>query len=307
MKIFIFLYKLLSKNIALKLMAMFLTLVIWFIVLSSKQIESKKEIKIQYITPTGYTVQGAPNKILITLRGPKGFIDEIMSKEKYIYIDLRNKKPGYVSYTISKDIINLPINVEITKMNPKEIMPKIEKLKNKKVEIKPSLVGNITEGYELKSTKLTPNTMEISGPETYINQIKKLETAPIDISDLKGTLTLETQIDKKYTDKISNLKDKKISAYLELKPIIINKIYREIPIIVKGINNRRYKLNPKTVDIVLKGPQIILENLDSLDIKATIDITFNKKGSFKEIINIEAPENISAISTNPKQASIWIY
>ncbi|HOX41162.1 MAG TPA: CdaR family protein [bacterium] len=58
----------------------------------------------------------------------------------------------------------------------------------KTVGIKPHFTGSIKPGYYIASIVITPNSVEINGTRTAVNETKYIETASVDIGDLSSAL-----------------------------------------------------------------------------------------------------------------------
>jgi len=185
--------------------------------------------------------------------------------------------------------------IEITPKNISvNLLPKVEK----RIPIKPLLNLEFKRGFGLASEIiLEPDSISLRGPANEINLINEVETLPIELKKLDKSVEVFTEL-KSPKGFETNLHSVKI--YLDIQRIINNTI-NDVQIIVENIPpNTEVILNPKTVNIILRGGIDYFSKYDNNDILAKID--------YKEIISdtlgylkpeIHLPKNLSLISVKP--------
>jgi YbbR domain-containing protein len=230
-----------------------------------------------------------------------------MDKDTPINIDLRGNKHGFVRYKIYNDALKLPIGVKITSIYPTEISPKLEYLKAKKVKVLPTTIGNVSDDFKLEKIIVEPQEITISGPESTIDSINEVYTEAFPIDNLKESLTKDVSIDReRYKDKITHFSSGNFSLYININPIIIKKKFYDISI--TAFSPSKFQINPDKINIIVEGPKALIDNLSKQDIKASLDLTFNKQGTHMEEISVKLPDNkVKVITTEPKKISVWIY
>jgi YbbR domain-containing protein len=298
------------ENFWTKALALVFTLALWFTVNASRNIEIVKKIPLNFITSPAYVVANKNldevKSVDVKLTGPRAFLREVLERDYIIDIDLRNKKPGYVRYKLYKDLIKLPIGVKVNSIHPDEVTPKLEAIKLKKVSVEASVVGELPDGYKLnKKIVIEPSRVEVSGPSRFISKLKEVYIEAINLDNIKEGVTKEVSIDmERYKGKIKDISSDKFSVYLDVGPIITEKKFHGVKI--KAFSPNRFKINPEKVTVVVKGPKKVIENLDLKDIKASIDLTYNKPGTYKEKIKVLLPQDVEFISTIPNKVDVWI-
>ncbi len=56
------------------------------------------------------------------------------------------------------------------------------------VRVQPTIDGQPARGFEVVSVRSEPETVEVSGPESALKQLREAITEPISVSDLKATV-----------------------------------------------------------------------------------------------------------------------
>ncbi|MBN1115014.1 MAG: hypothetical protein JXA66_06705 [Oligoflexia bacterium] len=295
-----------TKNIFLKITALVITLLLWFMVIGSRNIEMIKKVPFTYITPPDLMVSNdVDTEVELRLLGPRAFLREVIEREDVITVDLRNKKQGFVSYKLYDDIIDLPIGVKVIGIYPDTIMPKLEKIKTAQVKVEPSFMGELASGYKIKKATIEPEVVEVSGPESVVSKTEKLFTEPIDLTNIIESGEKEVGLDPSLLRRFRNVSMKNFSVYIDIVPILVRKGFNNIRVYPFGAE--RYKINPEVITVYVEGPKLLIEQLTSKDIRVQVDLTFNAPGSHKEDVIIKLPANITLINANPKKVDVWIY
>src|SRR5262245_15471930 len=115
-----------TSNLGLKLVSVIMGVVLWFVVLGSRNVEVTKEVPVELITPSDLVPSNEiPDKISFRLVGPKAFLRAVLDrKEDPIRVNLGGARPGLVTYRFFSDNIQLPIGVKVLSINPTAILIK---------------------------------------------------------------------------------------------------------------------------------------------------------------------------------------
>src|SRR3954463_5722322 len=134
----------LTSNLGTKLISVAIAVVLWMIVLGSRNVEATKEIPLEVITPADIVpANEIPDRIAFRLSGPKAFLRSILDRrEDPIRVNLSGAKPALVTYRFFSDNIRVPIGVKVLSINPTAILVKLENLKRRDVPVKVELRGN---------------------------------------------------------------------------------------------------------------------------------------------------------------------
>lgn len=286
-----------DKNIGLKAVSLIVTLITWFLVISSvNPITSVtfRNIPIEYIntdliTDTGktFTVNSA-EYINVTVRDRKDIVDSISLDDFSVIADF--SKLSYVN--------SIPLEVKTTdypnsefKLNQSEINISMEDVISTEVEVEIEKIGETNDKYYVSNIDLSDSSVVISGAKSLINAVNRV-VVTIDESKLTSDTTLELEpkiYDKNGSeiskDSISISVDKiyaTISLYntkeigLNIKPIINEPIIRSI---IKSIDC-------DTKSIIVAGQPEVLDKYDSIDIEIPIDIQISDIAKNEFIKNI---------------------
>lgn len=139
------LWDLLTANIGTKLISVVIAIVLWFVVLGSRNVEATKDIPLEVVTPSELVVSNdLPDKISFRLSGPKAFLRSVLDRrEEPVRVNLAGAKAGLVTYRFFSDNIRVPIGVKVLSINPTAILIKLETVKHKEVPVRPSSLARL--------------------------------------------------------------------------------------------------------------------------------------------------------------------
>jgi YbbR domain-containing protein len=175
----------LGANAGLKLLALFLAFVVWFVV-SAPRRENVSERTL----PVPLSIVGMPAPLMITtpvpdtvnvrLRGRVSVIRSLNSQNLAVTIDMRNwAQPGEASITIRSQAINTPEGVEVVSVDPNKVGFRLEQVRQRVVNIRPFLVGDPPKGYTVGDPTVTPDQALVSGPLSQIRNMTDVATERI--------------------------------------------------------------------------------------------------------------------------------
>jgi len=84
--------------------------------------------------------------------------------------------------------VNTPYGLETIQVSPPTLTMEFETTGIRMVRVQPTIDGIPARGYEVVSVKSDPETVEVSGPESALKQLKEAITEPISVSDLEATV-----------------------------------------------------------------------------------------------------------------------
>ena len=172
-------------NAGLKVLALFLAFIVWFVV-SAPRREGVSERTL----PVPLSIVGMPQTLMITtpvpetvnvrLRGRVSVVRSLSSQNLAVTIDMRNwAQPGDATITIRSQAINAPEEVEVVSVDPNKVSFRLEQVRQRVVNIRPFLVGDPPKGYAVGDPTVTPDQALVSGPISHIRNLTDVATERI--------------------------------------------------------------------------------------------------------------------------------
>ena len=156
----------LRKNL-LYMFSLVLSVALWFYVLSTEPLSIEREVKVNYIIPTGKAILSpVKSKMKISLEGPRAFMRSLEKNDLMMTINLlKNITPKNNRYYIDKNRYELPLPLGVTIKRAEEESLSIElgRKSKKAVKVDLSLFGEVLENHKLIYARAVPSEVEVEG------------------------------------------------------------------------------------------------------------------------------------------------
>jgi YbbR domain-containing protein len=194
----------------------------------------------------------------------------------------------------------LATSLQLTEINPEKINIGLEKRKTKKVEIIPVVSLTFKPGYGLVSqVKIEPDSVEITGPESIIDEIEIINTKSKGLSNLESETSFSLQLEKR---KFVEISDNECKIIVDVQKIV-DKNFDDLFVQTKNIPSRyELMLAPQKISLTLRGgiSQLSKMKNEDLNIFVNFEQAINDTvGSVEPVIEI--PEFTSLIDIKPNR------
>ncbi|MCI5190511.1 MAG: YbbR-like domain-containing protein, partial [Candidatus Electrothrix sp. AS4_5] len=181
----------------LKLVSLALGILVWFLAVGTDQMDTSLRIPIEVLNlPKNLVIYNQYQKeISVTLRGPRGIIQEVRNRPPALSLDLSKAEPDTIVLNTETLTFPLPSGISIVRMQPASITLSIDKLVEREIPITAITEGYVADGYILKEVSLNPENILVAGPESLISQEHTLKTYVINLSGLNHSTTLPVHLD----------------------------------------------------------------------------------------------------------------
>jgi len=186
------------KNWGIKLFSFILALILWLILIPEERVFSEKNLtvplEIHNIPSIMELVEKPLSTVDIKIRASNRLINEISSANVHAVLDLKDAFVGRNDIPLKKEMISIPVGVEVKDINPSQVQLRLEMTKEIMLDVEANLIGKMQEGFTLEKIEVIPAQVAVKGPESKINKKYKLRTSPIDLSLLTKSSELETDL-----------------------------------------------------------------------------------------------------------------
>jgi YbbR domain-containing protein len=283
-----------------------IAIVLWIIVLGSRNVEVVKEVPLEVITAADVVAANeVPEHIQFRLSGPKAFLRAVSDRrEEPIRVNLANAKPGHlVTYNFFSNSIRVPIGVKVLSINPAALLIKLEYMKRREVPVRVETHGSPPEGFKLVKTEVNPPTVRIKGAESRVDSLSEIATVPVDVTSLKGSLDREVAIDlARYNVQLDGPLPR---VLVEAAPSSAN--YRIKNVDIRFNSPYKVRLDEKTVVVWVRAEEKDLKSLDRSHVYASVDLAGHKKGHSLEQVKVTLPEGVGLVKVVPDHVGVTLY
>ena len=296
----------LKKNKGLKFLAILLALVAWLALGSEERTETTLQMVLELtnLPKNLMVINEIPSQIEVRVQGPRSVIRELSTEKLHKQVDLSGAKPGSRSEIFTPGGLNLPRGVVVTRIRPSAVSIELDQALIRRVEVQPVIKGSPAPGFEVAEVVISPKEALVRGPQCEINQLKYINTIPIDINKLSSSVTKDVELDFQNLA-LTYLDSQPLFAKITIKPKLEAKTYNNIIIVPIG-STGPLRLDPTKVSITVRGPITNLELLRPEDITARINLKNLKTGLYEAKVAVNLPEGLEVIKVSPEKVAVRI-
>jgi len=186
------------RNWGLKLFSFILALLLWLTLIPEEKMYSERTLVVSLtlnnIPPLMELTEKVQPKINVTLIAPNRILPQISEATVHAVLDLSNASVEQKAYPINTDMVSIPAGTEVKELYPSQVNIDLEYTREVMLKVEPTIIGELTEGFELKSIEVTPSEVPIRGPESKVPDKAVVKTTPIDISKLTQSTVIEVEL-----------------------------------------------------------------------------------------------------------------
>ena len=190
--------KIFTKNLGLKIFSFFLALILWFSLIPEEKKFSEKTLSVPlelHNIPSDIELVERPMQtVQVSIRAPERLINQITSANVHAVLDLKKASTAQEDYTLTLSMVSIPDGAEVKEISPSLVNLKFERSEQLMLSIKPNIIGELPEGFNLLKTEVEPFEVLVKGPESKLNENDIVRTSPIDISNFKHTTAIEADL-----------------------------------------------------------------------------------------------------------------
>ncbi len=180
-----------EKNLALKILALVLSLALWFHISRTgrEYFSLTVPVTVVKLPPHLELARSLPDRVTLTLEGPPGFGRQIHAESLSVILDGHSFSPGQRTLRLDNSVLSLPTGVSVVRFTPDKVSLDLMPLSRKSVRILPLFIGETQHRITPLRVRITPDHALIEGDRNELASIHFLKTRPIELSRLTGKQT----------------------------------------------------------------------------------------------------------------------
>ncbi len=296
------------KNLTLKLVALILAIIIWFLVVGEQKSEVRLTVPLELRNlPTDLEITQSVSQVEITLRGFSSFVKRLTPRDIDVYIDLSNVVQGTNSFILSPEEIVVPIGATVIQVSPSNLEVFLDATVRKTLTVDPVLRGQPADGYILGKMTAIPETIKVAGAQTLLKTLSKVETEVISLDGIKENITKKVKVKLPNSSlRIEKEEERVVEVQVNIEPEMIDRFFEDIPLLVQKEETRPFKLSPESITALVYGPKLTLLQMKSADIPAIIETIDLPEGQSVVQVHFDLPDAMKVKIYYPKTITITI-
>lgn len=265
----------LLENVALKSVALVLSVTLFILVRGEKETERAVKVRVAYVKPADRAlVSEVPQSVDVWLRGPWTRIKRLDTEDiDPVVLDLTKVPDGDLS--IDEGSIRLPVGVHVVSIRPSKIPVQFEY--QKKVPIAPDVVGAPADGYIVRNVVADPPMVTVRGSKTYIDGLVDMRTLPVSVAGKRSTV--RSHIGLLPPPKSAATDVDMVSVEVQVEEEVSQKTLSDLPIQLQPppgvkvpVALSNYNVTPPSVDVVLRGAKNAIKQVDDRKVMAVVGL-----------------------------------
>jgi YbbR domain-containing protein len=214
------LQKIFLDNWYLKLLALAVTLGLWYSVTNLRTPTTVRLSGIHLIfrLPSQMEIGNDPRtEVEAILTGSREALNHLNARDLVAYVDISDYRTGERVIKLSPGRVHMELTngVRLESLQPDSVVLHLEPAVQRDVAVEPQLQGQLPAGYEMRAISLNPEKVRVRGPASHIYALSNVSTESIPLDDLRTTTTLP-QVAVIIADPKITLLDPTISVRLEI-------------------------------------------------------------------------------------------
>jgi len=296
-----------TRNFALKLLSLLIAFSLWFFVnFGERDSEESLKVPLELRNIPAHLMITSPRVDFVDLRvsGPRALLGRIDRNRLSIGLDLNGVRPGPSVFRIDVASLNLPRGVQALRINPSQVTLEMERVGHKAVPVRLRLNGKPPPDLLIADTKVSPETVQVTGPASDVRDIAAVNTEPLEVStSTPGTLERELLLDP--TGDYISLSANRVAVQVRIEEVQTTRDFKGVAVEVRNAGTP-YRLTPDRVRMTVRGPKRLLSNLELESGAVYIDAGGLALGAHTLKPSVDLPAGVELGSLEPAKVDLLL-
>ncbi len=181
----------LVHNWELKLLSVLLAAIVWFFVVSADRSQLGFAAPVEYVGLEGSrVVLGTPRETVdVQLEAARWAAARLTPASVRVRVDVSKLAEGEHVVALSTENVEAPSGVQVLRVWPSAVRVTLASAAVKAVRVIPQIRGTPAADHALGRVAVDPQIVEVKGPRTTIEGRTTVETAPVDVTGIRQSIT----------------------------------------------------------------------------------------------------------------------
>ena len=182
--------KWLTRHWELRLLSLAAAILLWGFVVGGERGEMALTVPLEFQgIPSGLELASDyPESVSVQVRGLRVQLMRLLGESLRAQVPLASAQAGATSVRLLPEYVRVPASVQVVRLAPSRLRVTLESVESATVKVVPRLTGAPPEGFVLKEVTVSPEEVEVRGPQSELRHVRQVETDPIDLSSLRGPI-----------------------------------------------------------------------------------------------------------------------
>ncbi len=177
---------LISKNLGLKLISLFLAFLLWMVVFQGDQrVEQTFEVPVWVIPASGTVLMDQDVRALkLRVEGTPAVLRQVSPVDVVARIPVREDREGTIALDVQPEHLGLPRELRVLSISPRSLTVTVEHKERKRLRVRAIIVGEPAPGFRVdeQRVRVQPRTVVVEGARSEIAALEEVPTEPVDVT-----------------------------------------------------------------------------------------------------------------------------
>lgn len=237
----------------------------------------------------------------VSIKGPSFLMSQIYSSPPSFKVKVPANVGNRFVAVLNKDDLAFPPSVEVIRVEPAEIEFTFDTLVRKEVPVQVTQIGTPPDGVKLSEIAVKPAKVTVSGPQTEVAKLKRVETEPIDLREVRSEA--ERELALRFNLKQSELSTQSVAVKISVTTVQGDKKFDGLPIEVRSTAADTLVVSPEKVTVKVSGPKDRINALKKEEVIPYVRIGKDEKAGEYPIL-FELPKGVDMTSAEPEKVKV---
>ena len=293
------------KNIGLKIFSLIVASLLAYFVHSDTNegvISIAVPVEMKGLSPERMVIHPLVRQAQVSIKGPSFLLSQIYASPPVFRVRVPEGVGNRFTAVLNRSDLTLPPTVEILSVEPNEMEFTFDQIIKKELPVEIVKIGSPTEDVKISEISAEPAKVILTGPQTELKDVSKIETEPLDLREIESDLLREVAL--QLPSRHSTVSASVVKVKVAVSMLQSERTFEDLPIEVRSLIPYAGSIEPKKINLKLTGPKDRINNLKEADIIPYIKLTEAAPRNGQLKVMFDLPRSITVLSADPESVRI---
>ena len=297
-------------NWFLKVLALLIGVVVWVIASGWVYETVTLTVPVELEVREGKIVKAIePSTVAVTLEYPRDELTPSEAREIEIRVvhDLTAlDTPGTVVFNLEEGDVRRPRRTRVTGISPGRITAEIDRREEKVLPIRVTFRGTPRRGHRVVETRVYPPEVKVTGPAGVLETMTEIPTEPISV--MGRQVTFDSQAALQEISPFVRDPLPEVNVIVVMGRELTERVFRRVrvDILRDPLRFDQVRLEPREVDLYLKGPEPVMDGLTAEAVRVYVDVAGLEPGTWELPLRTAFPPEVTLERAEPSRVKVAI-
>jgi len=287
----------------LKLLSLCAALSLWYVVTTNiSSLTITVPVEVVNVPEDTLLIASSVNQVAVRVRGPSFLLNTGLDGLKALKVALPKDVSQRYVVPIKPDELSLPSGVSVTSVDPSEVELRFDRKASKLISVEIPRAGRVSEGYRLQGVRWEPDMVLVEGPAALLQDLKAVETYPLDLATLSESGSQELSLRKPAGS--MTLSADRVTVAVDVLPIPTKRVFRRKRLEIRIAEGENRRVSPKEVRVTVSGPRRVVEGLSEGDVIPFVRLAETDKPGSAVMVSVDRPAGVAIEAIEPATVEV---